>query len=170
MPERVATDCMANNSGGGEEMRLTFDSEGALLGAISKRRISNASVPLLASRAMRVSLSVETPVALPPGCAVGMKRAQLDSAVTISLARRKARRTFLHRSTRGVFQIDMTRVETEGHSGTSFEVELELVQWAIQPHVSEHDRRVWSAALVEFVYQAAQGQISELKFPSFESL
>jgi hypothetical protein len=164
LPERVTTDCMAQN-----DMRLSFDAENLLTGAMIKKRISNATALLGSTLALRLSLSLETNAALPAGCAIGMPRAQIG--VAVSLVRRKARRTFLHRSSRGVFQIDMTRVETEGASDVSLEVELEFMPWALQPHVTEHDRRVWSAGIVEFVSSIENGgQVSELRFPSFESL
>lgn len=163
LPERVVTDCVV-----GDDLRLSFDAEGGLVGAMKKTRVSNATTSLRDLVSVRVSLSVETTVALPNGCAIGMQRSQLGIAV--SVVRKKARKTFLHRSSRGVFQVDLTRVETEGAPIVSCEVELELMSWALQPHVTDHDRRVWSGGIVEFVSGMTSGQISELKFPSFESM
>jgi hypothetical protein len=145
LPEKHSVDCMVNNN----NTRLSFDLHNGLQIALTKQRISNNTAKLSPSLALRVSLSVETVVPLPPNCEVGMKREEL--LLPVQNCRKKARKTFLHRSARGVFQVrekkvqkkknnnfffrfqkvDLTRVETEG-GGSSFEVEVCFVLFVLR--------------------------------------
>jgi hypothetical protein len=135
--------------------------------------VSNTTLPLGAgSDALRISLSVETGVPMPPHCDPAASPEELARLLqppwTLKLVRSKRRRTFLHRSVRGAFKIDMTRTENEAKE-TQFEVELEFVSWAVA-QLGEAERAAWTSGIVEFVHSAIDAQINESRFPPFEAL
>jgi hypothetical protein len=168
LPEKRSTDVVVGGSSSGEEIRLSFDDVNGLQEAVNKRRISNSTTKISSNLAMRVSLSVETVVAPPTGCSQGMTREQL--VIPVRFSRRKIRKTFFHQSGRCVFQLDLTRVETEDVVVATFEMELEFLPWALNDGcMNEHYRQVWAGAIVEFVKSAVVGQINETSFPMFES-
>jgi hypothetical protein len=184
-PEETFVDCFVSDST--SQLRVSF-SAGRGPQTIHKRRISNADHLLNSSgdgdgdAAVRVSLSMEMPASLPPGCEAARCKDELASLLRppwkLDMVRKKKRQTFFHRSTRGVFKIDMTRTETEGIQGLGeeeelqYEVELEFLNWAVANGVAEAERMKWAVGLVEFIRSAflKAAQVNESMFLPFEAL
>ena len=168
LPPQTSTDVFVRS--GKEECRLTFVS-GQVVAVLAKERLFNTTLLLPdGHHALRVSLSVERPFERPPpGCA----SLPIDSSQgwTQTLERKKERRSFLHRSARGVFQVDMTRTSALPESGVQqFEVELEFLPWALNARMDDAFRTKWCEGTVDFVMSLLEGQINEQSFPGFMDL
>ncbi len=168
-PENESVDCFAGD--GQSEVRVSFTHRGP--SALVKTRVSNTTLPLgPGSEALRMSLSVEAPAPMPPGCDAAASPEELGRLLqppwALKLVRSKRRRTFLHRSCRGAFKIDMTRTENAAKE-VQFEVELEFVSWAVA-QLDEAGRAAWAPGVLEFVRSAFEAQVNETRFPQFEAL
>ncbi len=171
LPEVTSVDCFVSDDS--SDVRVSFSANGRRV-ALVKTRVSNTTRSWGASggEAVRMSLSVETQVAMPPYCDPAASKEELSQLLrspwSLKMVRHKRRRSFLHRSVRGAFKVDMTRTMNEAKE-TQFEVELEFVSTAVS-RFTEADRLSWTPGIVEFIRSAFQGQISESRFPSFEAL
>jgi hypothetical protein len=168
-PENASVDCFVSD--GRSDLRVSFSHRAPV--ALVKTRVSNTTLPLgSGSEAVRISLCVEAAAPMPPGCDPAASPEELGRLLqppwALKMVRNKRRRTYLHRSVRGVFRIDMTRTENAAKE-TQFEVELEFVSWAVA-QLDEAGRNLWAPGVLEFVRSAFEAQVNETRFPPFDQL
>ena len=168
-----------------KRVMLTLDSNKTHvvgMSCMSKERVSNITFPLsqvgTSVHGARLSLSLESASPVPSGFTQELYPkccASLDNNLwTVAMVREKSRRSFYHKSGRGLFRIDLTKTKMSGTSAMDnelhYEAEFEFIGWAFQNPMSETNRQLWCRGVLQFAASAFEGMIDEREFPSFASI